>query len=180
MHRRGMRMKTMDSAIRNFICILLFAVFAFFAVSVCSSSAYADETGYTTDKYNVKIEVNNDNSYDYTENITVNFNEARHGIYRNIPLDSEYRITNVSVSGYDYDVYTEDNNRVIKIGSADSYVDGRVTYTIRYTLRGVRDPKKDIMYFDLLPTGWETAIANANVTVSLPNDMKWNLSLIHI
>lgn len=173
MHGRGIRMRTIDSAIRNFLCIVLFAAIAFFGAVVPGSASYADTTGYTTDRYNVKIDVNTDNSYDYTENITVNFNEARHGIYRNIPLDSEYRISDIHVSGYDYEVYTESGNKVIKIGSSDSYVDGRVTYTIKYTLRGVKDPKQDIMYFDALPTGWETPIANANVTVNLPDDMKW-------
>ena len=41
---------------------------------------------YTIQSYNINMIVNEDNTFDITENITAYFNVAKHGIYRKIPL----------------------------------------------------------------------------------------------
>lgn len=41
--------------------------------------------------YDVNIIVNEDNSFDVTENINAYFNESRHGIYRTIPLENQVK-----------------------------------------------------------------------------------------
>ena len=41
---------------------------------------------YVIDKYDVNIVVNEDNSFDITENITAKFNVDKHGIFRKIPM----------------------------------------------------------------------------------------------
>ncbi len=49
-----------------------------------------EERGYTTPAYDVKLNVNEDHSYQITETITVNFTEERHGIYRYIPIKGTF------------------------------------------------------------------------------------------
>ena len=40
---------------------------------------------YTIQSYNIKMTVNEDNTFDITEKITAYFNNPKHGIYRKIP-----------------------------------------------------------------------------------------------
>ena len=63
-------------------------VFAFlFAFVLCFGciDIYADDGGYTIDNYNINMVVNEDNTFDITEEITTYFDSARH---RNIQKDT--------------------------------------------------------------------------------------------
>ena len=81
---------------------------------------------YTINKYDIYIKVNEDNSYSIAEDITANFNVQKHGIYRDIPLNSEVvradgskdtiyaKIKNLSVDA-PYDTSITNNMYNIKI-----------------------------------------------------------------
>lgn len=130
-------------------------------------------SGYTTKAFDVDVKVNKDYSYEFTETITVDFKSAKHGIYRKIPIASNYKIKDISVEGGDVKV-TKDNYVNIRIGSPNSYVTGEKTYVIRYKIYNyTHSDKENNIYVDVLPTEWETSIASSKITVSLPSDFKY-------
>jgi uncharacterized membrane protein YgcG len=155
-----------------FIIAVAFAAFLLLGAFAVTGTVY----GYTTPEFNVNIDAHIDHSYSFTEEITVDFgNYGKHGIYRNIPLDSKYRITDISVDDDEYDVYTESGNQVIQIGSADYRVTGEHTYVIHYTIQELEDNDStaDYLSLDVLLTGWDSSIDRAHVTLNLPDGLKF-------
>ena len=84
----------------------------------------------------------------------MDFIEDGHGIYRYIPykgymyyedngkpVKQYYKldITDVEVPGYYYEKYYEDNCLVLKIGEADTYVRGPMSYQISYFVTAGED-----------------------------------------
>jgi uncharacterized membrane protein YgcG len=147
----------------------------------------ADEylAGFITDQYNVTATVNSDNSIRITEQIDVDFLESSRGIMRNIPvkgdviyydgndraeMNAHMKIEDISVAGGPFTTYTEDGDLVIRVGDPEIYFDGQHSYEISYTARlyddGIKD--YDIVYFNMLPTGWGSPIRHARLTMSLP------------
>lgn len=146
-------------------------------IMVCLSAGAAFAT--STPDYNVEIVVGEDNSYQVTEQVTMDFDTQKHGIYRYIPkkgfegqrspvFDQEW------VKDWPYDVYIEDGNEVFQIGDADETVTGEQGFTFGYRMRIVndKDTTKDFMYIDVLPTNWETDIDSAAVSVQMPKGIE--------
>ena len=139
---------------------------------------------YVIDSYNIDVRVNLDNSLDITETIKVWFFDRRHGIYRSIPKSNEiYRldgstsknhvkITDIRVND-NYKTESENGNLVLRIGDADTYVQGEKNYVISYNYNLGRDPlkDKDELYFNLIGTGWTTAIGNVTFNIVMPKDV---------
>ena len=154
----------------------LIAVFAVMLISITAAAfapadVFADSGGYTTPEYDVNVVTDENHVFHFEEIITVDFNEYRHGIYRNIPVGgSLYAIKNVRVYGYEYESYYENSNLVIKIGSADYTVYGLQKYRITYDIVGYADgdTTKDRLAVDLLPTGWYTDIGKAKLSITFP------------
>lgn len=98
--------------------------------------------------------VNEDNTFDITENITVYFNISKHGIFRKIPLKNSVtridgsksnniaKITNISVSD-NYTTSNENGYKVIKIGDSNQTLTGKHSYTINYKYNIGKDPLKN-------------------------------------
>lgn len=157
---------------RYLIVAVAFAAFLYVAGFVNADTVY----GYTTPNYDVNITANKNQTFDYEEKITVDFGtSSRHGIYRNIPLSSKYRIKDIQVEKYDFDVYEESGNKVIQIGSEDSTVTGKHKYVIHYTIQGIQDndAKADYMNLDVIPSEWDTEIGQATATIHLPKTFKF-------
>lgn len=144
--------------------------------------AISSSGGYIIESYNIDMKVNEDNTFDITETILVNFvDHSKHGIYRKLPLkntvkrvdgtksSNRAKITNISVSDK-YKTFNEDGYKVIKIGNASKTVSGKKTYTIKYTYDIGKDPLKDAdeLYFNLIGTEWDTRIDNVNFTITMP------------
>ncbi|MGN0709978.1 MAG: DUF2207 domain-containing protein [Anaerovoracaceae bacterium] len=140
-----------------------------------SGSTSSADTAIRVQDYKVDIKVNKDESYDFTEHLTVNYLTARHGIYRYIPTSTDYAIRDISVEGGEKNVVTKDENRVIRIGSEDETVTGVKKYTIKYTIAYYQDhdSSKDVMNIDIFPASWRSAIDKLTVTLNYPADMKW-------
>ena len=158
------------SAFRKFRCLAAALVLSL----LLPLSAFA----YTTDTYNVDVNVNTDNSYNIKETIKVDFDKNKHGIYRYIPLNgangkTALDIDYVYVEDWMYEYYNQDDNCVIQIGDPDIVVKGPQSYEIEYTMSiyDDKDTTSDMMYIDLLPTDWETAIASTSINVTLPKDI---------
>ena len=156
------------------VFILLLGMFLPYRVLGLSS-------GYTIESYNINMVVNEDNTFDITEIITVDFTVSKHGIYRKIPLrnsitrldgtksSNKAKISNIQVSE-SYTTSNEDGYKVIKIGNANKTVSGRKTYTIKYNYNIGKDPLKDVdeLYFNLIGTEWDTSINNVSFTIRMP------------
>lgn len=144
--------------------------------------AISSSGGYTIESYNIDMKVNEDNTFDITETIAVNFTSyGKHGIFRKIPLkntvkrldgttsNNRAKITNISVSD-EFKTSNDSGYKVIKIGNASKTVSGRKTYTIKYTYNIGKDPLKnaDELYYNLIGTEWDTSINNVNFTITMP------------
>lgn len=150
--------------------ITLIMIFAMTSVAFGSSS-------YDTKSFNVKIDVRENNVYEITEEITVDFHGYNHGIYRNIPENfGKMKLKDIEVEGYESEIFNEDGNEVIRIGSEDVKVTGVKKYVINYKMEIADDknPKGDFFYLDLIPTNWETSIGSASVTVNMPKTLDWD------
>lgn len=138
--------------------------------------AISSSGGYQIESYNIDMKVNEDNTFDIKETISVNFTDyGKHGIYRKIPLNNTVKrldgttssnrakITNISVSD-EYKTSNDSGYKVIKIGNASKTVSGRKTYTIKYTYNIGKDPLKDAdeLYFNLIGPEWDVSISKVN------------------
>ena len=146
---------------------------------------------YTTQAFDVTMDVRNDNSFLMKEEIQVTFTEPRHGIYRYIPLSGtaysqvdgqvveqkyQMKVDQVRVEGYELNTYTENGNLVMQIGSPDYYVDGSQTYVISYRVRLFDDgiSQYDSLYYNVLPFGWGTSIDSAEIRIQMPKEFDQN------
>ena len=160
-----------------FTLILLLSVF-FPAKSLAISSS----GGYTIESYDIKMTVNENNTFDITETIDVNFTGYnKHGIFRKIPTrntinrldgtksNNRAKISNISVND-SYTTSTENGYKVLKIGSSSQTVSGRKTYIIKYNYNIGKDPLKDSdeLYFNLIGDEWDTSIGNITFTITMP------------
>lgn len=138
---------------------------------------------YVIDSYNVKIKVNENNSFDITETITAYFNQERHGIYRRIPLKNEIKrldgtesnnfakISKVKVDN-EYTTSSELSNYEIKIGSADKTITGKKQYKISYHYSIGKDSSNeyDELYFNIIGNEWDTVIGDVTFEISMPKE----------
>ncbi len=148
-----------------------------------SRNSKYDDRDFVIDAYDIHVKVNENNTLDITENLTVWFHEARHGIYRDIPLSNTVvrqdgtvtknhtRVTDVNVSDT-FEAETQDGKYHIRIGDANETVTGEKKYTIRYNYNLGRDPlkDKDEFYFNLVGSEWTSAIGNITFSIEMPKD----------
>lgn len=153
------------------------------------SLGVASTSEYTIQSYNINMIVNEDNTFDITENIIVYFNVSKHGIYRKIPLknsitrtdgtksNNRAKITNISVSE-NYTTSNEKGYKVIKIGNANQIFTGKHSYTIKYKYNIGKDPLKnaDELYFNLIGDQWDASISNVSFNITMPK--AFNKSLL--
>jgi uncharacterized membrane protein len=176
--------------------VLLFTVICLSLIWIYPSNTYAltDETlpsqnslyntyDYVIDNYDINMVVNENNTLDITETITVYFNVAKHGIYRIIPLKntitrldgttSKHRaqISNISVNN-EYKTSKENDDYKIQIGSLNTTVTGKQTYVIKYTYNLGKDSNKeyDELYYNLIGSDWDTVIGNITFEITMPKE----------
>ena len=157
---------------------LLFCIFTFFLFSL---NCYAND--YDITKYDVEIVVDEHNKYGIKENIDTYFNVSKHGIIRRIPLynniirqdgtreRNRVLISNVHVNE-EFASSRENNNYVLKIGSADKTLTGKHSYSISYDYDiGLdKNNKYDELYFNIIGTEWDTNISNVTFKITMPKE----------
>ncbi|MGC9529390.1 MAG: DUF2207 domain-containing protein [Candidatus Bipolaricaulaceae bacterium] len=130
----------------------------------------------------VQLEVRPDGTVAVEEHITVEFDLARHGIYREIPY--VYRVAGgeryalrvhmqeVLADGAPVPVRraTEGGKVVLRIGDPDRLVRGSVSYSLRYQVeRALRRYGDQVeLYWNAVGTEWSMPIHRARVEVRLP------------
>jgi len=148
---------------------------------------------YTISLYEFHVTITPEGYADIDETITVQYDQPRHGIIRAIPYrniingkETDFLIEDVKVNGYNFSTYKENTNLMIKIGDADTYVEGTQVYKIHYR---VFNP---IIFFNdhtefqwnLLGNLWDVEIGSFNFQIDLPEkaflneeDVVWGTGL---
>ncbi len=154
------------------------------------------DSGWTVRTFDVKLAVRPDASLDVTELIDADFEVAKHGIYREIPIRYavgmqqyalRFRLLGVddgAGQNYGTAVSYEENRVRIRIGDAARTLGGPVRYRIRYRVErailwegtrawggqaGNRD--HSVLRWNATGTEWGVPIARTAVTVILPRDL---------
>ncbi len=156
---------------KYFISLLLLAI--------TSIAAHADEGGYTLNYVMVDATVHENNMWEISEGLAVNFTEPRHGIYKYIPTKFFYGFTmpdgsrkeyvykntvsDIDVIDHPFTVEEDDTkaeNTIIKIGDPDVEVLGRMDYIIQYNLKYLHDRfiGEDFLCHTVWGSGWKTKI----------------------
>lgn len=158
------------------LLIILFLTFFLLPLNISAQEAFDIK------KYNVDINVKENNVLEIKEDITVYFNEPRHGIIREIPIINEVKniygthkqkgkVKYVDVNK-NYETLIENSIYKIKIGDADTLVDGEVRYKISYDYDLGKDNNKELdeLYFNFIGNYWDTTIENVTFTVHMPKE----------
>lgn len=135
-------------------------------------------------RFSSVVEVLLDGRLEITETVDVDFGqEARHGIYRDIPVEYTDRlgqpsrldwtllgVTNAHGVAQPYTLSREGWSQRVRIGSPQATVRGRQAYLIRYRIEGAlnRFPEHDELYWNVTGNEWAIPIQEARVLVRLP------------
>lgn len=136
--------------------------------------------GYVIESFDTQITINQDTSITVTERIEVNFDEARHGIFRDIPVRYSNRtrlinadfdlisVTNAEDRPVRYEVSNYNQSKRIKIGDPDVWVTNKQVYVITYRMDDVLlvyDGQPEL-YWNVTGSEWDTEILSATANVN--------------
>ena len=137
-------------------------------------------TSFTADYY-VSRDAGGVSHMRVREEITAQFPaiDQNHGILRALPQtydghNLELAVDTVSQKNgavWPYSTYTENNNLVLKIGDADTFVHGEQVYVVEYTLRGVVDVAHSGLFWDVNGDQWPQSFGRVQARVHLPADL---------
>lgn len=127
--------------------------------------------------FSAVYELTNDNPQgllDITETVEVDFSGQNRGILRAIP--EVYRDNNLNVRIVEvrrdgniepFITYSENNNRVVRIGDADTFITGQHRYSISYRVENVINfyDDYDELYWDINGTEWLQPFDKVAVTL---------------
>ena len=165
--------------------VKVFIIAILLSLGFVSTPAFATTSagGYTITKYHIDINVNENNVLDITEDISVNFSEKRHGIFRKLPVynrvtredgsvsKNRAKITDIAVSEQ-YTDSREGDYLELKIGDPDRKIIGDKNYRITYKYDLGRDPLKEVdeFYYNIIGTEWDTTISNISFRITMPKE----------
>ena len=146
-------------------------------------SSYSSNNEYNINKYDININVNENNTFNITEKIDTFFNVEKHGIFRKIPLRNDIvrldgttsknraKVSDIKVSN-NYSLSTESEYKIIKIGDANRILKGQNSYEISYLYSLDKDKEKDYdeLYFNIIGDEWDTSISNITFTIIMPKE----------
>jgi len=160
----------------------LFVPFAFsLLVLILASPLFAQD--FTINRFHADITLNEDSSFLVKETIDVEFHRPRHGIYREIPFQytdelgdtiitplNILSVTDASGKECKKKIETRNNILHIRIGDADKYVAGNLTYVILYKVENailfLND--HDELYWNVTGNYWKAPVQAASANVLLP------------
>lgn len=158
------------------------ALFLLLFLPVLFPGRRAEASDYDIQEYHVDITVTEQNVYQVRENIKVYFNQPRHGIYRDIPLENHVgradgstsqvmaSIRHISCGSDEFSVLRSGSSCQIKIGDKDSTITGNKAYYISYEYDMGKDVLQgaDEFYYNIIGTGWSTSIRNVTFSIQMP------------
>ena len=166
MHQKRQMNKRLNKIITIFSCMIIF-------ILSITSVSFADDNTMDTKEYNINIEVNENNSYHYEEDILVDFLTPHHGIFRYIPLKGS-TLSNVKLFGSDYPYELKkgglQNYGVIKVGDPDKTITGKKNYKLNYTVSLYEDNNEtsDMMIVNVFPTKWDDDVEKFTCKLTMP------------
>jgi hypothetical protein len=151
-----------------------------------AAPAGADLGGFRIARFDTELRIDPNSDLLVTETIAVDFSEARHGLYREIPIrytdptgyvwSVGFRLLDVGDAGggsHPFKVTQQRQSIRIRIGDPDRTVRGRVTYVIRYQVKGALRAfaDHDELYWNATGHEWRTTIESATAIVHLPAEL---------
>jgi uncharacterized membrane protein len=145
-----------------------------------TSSIVCFSQGYVIDNYHVDMDILSDSRVKVEERIDVDFEEARRGIIRMIPLNykntsiqegSAILIDEIKVIGDPFLEIRDGNVIKIRIGSPDIKLSGKKSYRIQYTVLGAIEQFNNAAEFswNIIGDQWDTKIEHASATIHFPS-----------
>ncbi|MGC4020221.1 MAG: DUF2207 domain-containing protein [Muricomes sp.] len=159
--------------------IWLFFVFGFGALEGFGSSeeALREDRDMHTEYFNTDIVIGENQSYEVTEHIGVDFLTSKQGIYRHVPykgtVDGQVpyyaQITDES-AGEPLQVSYQNGNWVGRLGTEGLYKTGRQRYQLSYKFTPKFQSKEyNIANYNVFPKQWQNPIpAGSHFTVTFP------------
>ena len=173
---------------KKIISLLMIIVMTFmFSFMVAeNSTVYGDET-LKASNVKVEITVNENNTYEITETIDIDFITPHHGIIRTIPLENEIRradgtkghnyayVDNIRCNE-DYEYDEEDGYAFIKIGDELISVTGHKQYVLSYLYDIDNDTLRngDELYLNIIGNEWTYSIENLEVIIHMPKEFDFS------
>lgn len=132
---------------------------------------------FVIDRFDVQIRLDEEDYFEVTETLDVQFSEPRHGIFRSVPF--RYRVEgkrydidldDIEVEGRPYETKREGGELRIRIGHPDRYVDGEQRYIIRYRVRGawLFEEEHTEFYWNLTGNNWPVPIGETTFRIEFP------------
>lgn len=172
--------------------VLCFVLLAFYFMTFLPNQVEAKESitdsaisnyEYAITQYDINIKVNENNTFNITEDINVYFNVEKHGIFRKIPLKNTVvrldgmtsknraELSDIKVSD-NYNLSTENGYKVIKIGDKNYSMTGQKNYKISYLYNIGKDIGTDYdeFYFNIIGDEWDTTISDITFTITMPKE----------
>lgn len=173
--------------------ILCTVLAAFISVFSAPATQAASVNNFHITDYTISYELSRDaekrSLLRTTETITVDFPQQNqnHGIERAIPRsynDHSVDLNIVSVTdeggvALEYETYRSNDNEVVRIGSADDYVQGRHTYVLVYTQRDVtrffENTGNNEFYWNTNGLEWRVPINRLSITLAISDELRSSL-----
>lgn len=136
--------------------------------SMKNSSLYVEN-------YDVDLTITKQRTVKVVETITVIFNQPMHGFQRRIPFsgaEEMYRVTNVKGEGAECKIQNEGSEILVRLGSENKTVTGKVKYVISYDIEYFNDitSNGDRIYQNIIPAKLDNYILDATARIHLPED----------
>lgn len=141
------------------------------------------QSDWVINNFSSNIDVLKSGQVKVIENIDVDFNIEKHGIYRDLPYvyqngDKKLytNIDNIQVNQDGQKAQTQitknENNLRIRIGDADKTITGPHKYQISYLVTGVIKPfdEFDELYWNVTGNAWDAEIIHASAKVAVPGN----------
>lgn len=172
---------------KKFRCLGLLILSFLFLYSGQFALARENVKDWYIKDFHTTVEIFNDDSAIFTENITADCGTAsgKHGIFRVLPTRSNtpsgtiytpvelISITDFRDVSYNYTTSMDSGTITFKIGSANKTVSGENNYRIKYKVKNViRDQANiDEFYWNLSGNYWDMEIDNFTAMVILPDEI---------
>ena len=162
--------------------LLIFLSLSFFIFSALPVLAQSK-----INKFDVRIKVKSDSSFELSEKIEYEFRENdKHGIFREIPVNYRSQFGNFSLKinnftakdqngkPYKFEKVYVNNNVRFKVGDPDKTVTGKVFYDLSYTVTGAINYFKDHdeLYWNVVGDGWNVYMEDVTAAIELPESVK--------
>ncbi len=169
--------------------IFIISVLTLLGVFYVSPSVKADVNAFRIVDYKIDYYLSKNSEQRSTlktvESITAEFPQfdQNHGIERSIPKSFDGHktrlvvnsVTDAAMRPMPYTTYENNGNEVVRIGDANEYVHGLVTYVITYTQQDVtrffEDTKSDEFYWDTNGGDWPVPIDTLHVQLHIDKQL---------